>query len=323
MKKLGTIISLLLVAFASLILASCQGGSKKTIAVLKYGAHTSLDEIENGVVEVLNNNLDKDDYSIKTYNCNFDATVIAQTITKIKDDNLAAVVAIATPVAVAAANNFTDVPVIFAAVSDPAAAGVTGSNVTGTSDAMQLKNLVNLALEVKSDTKNFGYIYTATESNSVSNKNKLETIMAEKKLSLNTKSINNASELTEAFNALKDQGVEALVVSDDNNVASGMETLSNLCAQNNIGMYCAADSEVKDGAMMGYSISYSALAKYTGEQVVSIVKDGKKVSDVAVKYFDQASDLSLYYNSDFLAKSTLYNTLVTSEIRARGTDLKA
>ncbi len=323
MKKLGTIISLLLVAFASLILASCQGGSKKTIAILKYGAHTSLDEIENGVVEVLNENLDKDEYKIKTYNCNFDSTVISQTITSIKDDKLAAVVAIATPVAVAAANNFTDVPVIFAAVSDPTAAGVTGSNVTGTSDAMQLQSLVDLALEVKSDTKKFGYIYTSTEANSVSNKNKLDSIMASKSLSITSKAINNATELTDAFNALKDSGIEALIVSDDNNVASGMETLSNLCATNNIGMYCAADSEVKDGGMMGYSISYSALAKYTGEQVVSIVKDGKKVSDVPVKYFDQQSDLSLYYNSGFLAKSSVYNNLVTSEIRAKGTDLKA
>ncbi len=331
MKRIGTIISLVLVALVTFVLASCgnkDGGdvyadpNAKTIAVLKYGTHTSLDEIETGVVSTLKSNLSSD-YKIITYNCNFDSATIDQTLTKIKDDDLAAIVAIATPVALAAVNRFSDVPVIFAAVSDPEGADVVGKNVTGTSDAMQLNKLIDLAREVKSDTNKFGYIYTTTEANSVSNAKTLNNLSKSMNFELTTKTINNTSELVETFNAIKDSGIEALLVSDDNSVAAGMDTLSNLCATNNIAMYCAADSEVKDGGMMGYSVSYTALAKKTGEQVVEIVKDKKKVSDVPVKFFNEESDLNLYYNSNFFAKCAKYDALVTQEIRARGTDLKA
>lgn len=331
MKKIGTIISLVLVALVTLLFTSCKTEKEsdvyadpnaRTIAVLKYGTHTSLDEIESGVVSTLKANLSSD-YKIDTYNCNFDSATIDQTLTKIKDDDLAAIVTIATPVALAAVNTFSDVPVIFAAVSDPEGADVVGNNVTGTSDAMQLNKLIDLAREVKSDTKKFGYIYTSTEANSVTNAKTLNDLSKSMNFELTTKTINNTSELTETFNAIKDSGIEALIVSDDNNVAAGMDTLSDLCAKNDIAMYCAADSEVKDGGMMGYSVSYTALAKKTGEMVVEIVKDKKKVSDVAVKYFNEESDLNLYYNSNFFAKCAKYDQLVTTEIRAKGTDLKA
>ena len=329
MKKIKALFGFGLALCATAALASCgddKGGEvyadkdARTIAVLKYGTHTSLDEIEDGVVSTLESGL-SNDYKIKTYDCNFDSTLIAQTLTKIKDDDLAAIVAIATPVAVQAANNFTDVPVVFAAVSDPQSAGVLDSNVTGTSDAMQLNKLIDLAREVDSDANDFGYIYTSTESNSVANAKTLKSLASSMNFNLTTKTINGTAEITETFNAIKDKGIDALIVSDDNNVAAGMDTLSSLCASNDIAMYCAADSEVKDGGMMGYSVSYSALATYTGEQVLQIVRDRKAVSDVEVKYFNDEADLNLYYNSGFFAKCSKYDQLVTANIRARGTDL--
>lgn len=273
----------------------------RDIAIVKLGTHTSLNEIEDNIKNTLSSNFTG--YNLKTYDCNFQTEIITQTLQGLDKNNLACIVCIATPTAVMASNMFDDIPVVFSAVSDPEGSGVSGNNVTGTSDYMQLDKLVELALDVDSSTKRIGYIYTSTEANSLSNKTKLESICKEKNLSLNAKSINNASEITETFNSMKDS-VDAFIVSDDNNVASGMDTFSSLCAKNNIPMYCAADSEVKDGGMMGYSISYANLGIFTANQVVEIVKNKKAVSEVEVKYFDNASDLTLYYNSGFLTSAT-------------------
>ena len=329
-KVIGSIIGFVAVLLVVLLVVTSCGevsGNKvyskegnKTVAVIKYGTHTSLDEIEDGIV----NEIKKSDSSlvIKTYDCNFDSALINQTLTAIKDLDLACVVAIATPVAVAAANVFSDIPVVFAAVSDPVSAGVVGNNVTGTSDAMQLESLIDLAYEVNKDNQTFGYIYTETEANSNSNLVKLQALSKSKGFTLKTKAISGTADITESINSLADLKIDSLIVTDDNNVAAGMDVLSDICAKKNIGMYCAADSEVRDGGMIGYSISYKKLAEYTGKQVIEIVIDKKAVSDVAVKYFNEPSDLNLYYNSNFLNKSAKYLELVNETIKAKGTDLK-
>ncbi len=325
MKKIFTLFILLVL---TLTLTSCTTKTvnkvyakegTKTVAILKYGTHTSLDEIEEGIVNEIKKN--SSDLVIKTYDCNFDSAIINQTLTAIKDLDLACIVAIATPVAVAACNTFTDIPVVFAAVSDPVSANVVGANVTGTSDQMQLDLLIDLAQKVDSNAKTFGYIYTETEANSNANLVTLKELAKSKNFTLKTKTITQTYEITDNLNSLIDQGIDSLIVTDDNNVAAGMDILSDICARNNIGVYCAADSEVRDGGMMGYSISYSKLAEYTGQQVLEIVKNRKAVSEVPVKYFNQQSDLNLYYNSDFLKKSSKYNTLVNETIKSKGTDL--
>lgn len=327
MRKFLLLVVLMLLSFG---LVSCTTKTEakvyakegaKTVAVLKYGTHTSLDEIEEGIVNEIRKN--SSDLVIKTYDCNFDSAIINQTLTAIKDLDLACIVAIATPVAIAAVNAFTDVPVVFAAVSDPVGSNVVGANVTGTSDAMQLDLLVDLAFEVDSNAKTFGYIYTETEANSNANLVTLKELAKSKNFTLKTKTITQTYEITDNLNSLIDSGIDSLIVTDDNNVAAGMDILSDICARNNIGVYCAADSEVRDGGMMGYSISYIQLAKYTGQQVIDIVVNRKAVSDVKVKYFNEPSDLNLYYNSDFLSKSSKYNTLVNETIKAKGTDLSA
>ena len=329
MKSIKKLALSILVVLGLIIFVSCTNNNSKskvgvrdntkTIAILKYGTHTSLDEIEEGIIKKINSELIG--YTIKKYDCNFDSAIISQTITAIKDLDLACVVGIATPVAVALANNFSDIPVVFAAVSDPFGAGIIGDNVTGTSDAMQLESLINLEKEVNKEAKNFGFIYTQTEANSNSNLIKLQDLSKTMNFNLQVKSINQTFEITENLNSLIDSGIDSLIVTDDNNVASGMDIISDICSKKNIGVYCAADSEVKDGGMIGYSISYSKLAEYTATQVLEIVKDKKAVSDVKIKYFDEASDLKLYYNSNFLAKSSKYNSLITDTIKKKGIDL--
>ena len=77
-----------------------------------------------------------------------------------------AIVAIATPAAQGAATAVagTDIPVIFSAVTDPAAAGLVENleapegNITGTSDAIPVEKIFELAAELTPDAESFGLI---------------------------------------------------------------------------------------------------------------------------------------------------------------------
>lgn len=307
----------------SLSLVAC-GEDEDIIAIVKFGTHTSLDEIEDAIEAEIKDKLPN--FKIKNYDCNFSADIITTNITAIKSNkNVKVCVAIATPVAAVAKSMLTDIPVVFAAVSDPVAAGIVENmaapegNITGTSDAIDIARLVDLAKEVNPNTKTLGYIYTASEANSVSNLEKLITYAETNGYTLKTKQISNAAEITEVSNALLTgpSKIDALIVTDDNNVASAMSVLALKCAEAKVPCYCAADSEIKDGGFMGYSVSYTALGTKTGNMVVEII-NGKAIEEIPVSIFE-ASELNLFYNSSFVEYSGIS---IPANLLEKAKDLK-
>lgn len=321
MKKLfKALLAVIMVISCMVTLVACSSSKEKKVAIVKLGTHTSLDEIETTVEKRIKEKLGE--IEIKKYDCNFDASLITQTMSALKDEsNLTAVVAIATPVAQVAQSMLKKTPIIFAAVSDPVGAEVLKNadapeaNVTGVSDAVDVEKLIDLSLTVKPDTKTLGYIYTAGEANSLSNLAKIKAYAATKNLTVKEKAISNQAEIKEIANALLPT-IDGLLVTDDNNVASGMVALSKQCKDAGVRMYCAADSEVKDGGMMGYSISYVKLGEFVGDMVADVA-NGKKIKNIPVKFF-QSSDLSLFYNSTFTQGTSIE---IPAAVLANATDL--
>ena len=82
-------------------------------------------------------------------------------------------VGIATPTAQACAQVIKDIPIVFAAVTDPVGAGLVqsldhpGGNITGTSDMSPIDRQLELILEVLPKVKTIGVIYNSGEVNSV------------------------------------------------------------------------------------------------------------------------------------------------------------
>ena len=61
----------------------------------------------------------------------------------------------------------TGIPVVYAAISDPAEAGVEGfSNVTGTSDALNTEFILDMMLAANPDVQAVGLLYSNSEPNS-------------------------------------------------------------------------------------------------------------------------------------------------------------
>ncbi len=87
-------------------------------------------------------------------NCNADANVMNQIIANFETDKVDLMVGVATPVAMAmqSATEESQIPVVFAAVSDPVGTGLVssldapGKNVTGSSDYLDTEAIFNLIL---------------------------------------------------------------------------------------------------------------------------------------------------------------------------------
>lgn len=149
-----------------LVLPLCAQGSKEApsgekvykIGISKLLPHPALDAAEKGMMDYLATTDLKVTYDQQ--NANGDVGTAASIAQKFKSDKDDIVVGIATPSAQALANVFSETPVVFSAVTDPASAGLTATNVCGVSDANPVESQIKLLVDV-TGCKTIGNVYAS------------------------------------------------------------------------------------------------------------------------------------------------------------------
>ena len=149
-----------------------------TIGIAQFAEHGSLDNCREGFLEGLKEEgiVEGENLTVLYDNAQTDtgtASTIADNYVSKKVDMICA---IATPCAMSAYNSAmnTEIPVVYTAISDPVAAqladddGNSVGNITGTSDALPVKEQLEMIRELMPDAKKIGIIYTTSETNSVS-----------------------------------------------------------------------------------------------------------------------------------------------------------
>ena len=280
MKKfiaIVTVISLMACFFAGCGSQSSFDGVYD-IAIVQQLDHSSLDEIRTNIESELAVIAQEKGVTIKckTFNGQNDASVLNQIGAQVVSDGYDAIIPIATLAAqcmVTAADGY-DIPIIFAACSDPAAAGLTGmETVTGTSDALNTPFIIDMMLEVNPDISCVGLLYSNSEVNS-------ETPIAEAKAYLDSKGIsylektgNTADEVISAANALVGR-CDAVFTPTDNVVMNVAAAVAEILNTNGIPHYTGADSFVFQGAFATCGVSYSELGAYTAHMAMDALLDG-------------------------------------------------
>lgn len=208
------------------------------------------------------------------------------------------IVAIATPTALAAAKYSKDIPIVFSAVSDPVGAGLLKNpvkpdhNITGTSDEIQVDQILKMALKINPKLKKLGFIYNSSEANSVSNLAKAKKFCKEHNIELVEGSGANISDIQSAASVLANS-CDAIFAPNDNTVASSMSALVETANKKKVPVYTGADSMVSDGGFATIGIDYTDLGKETAKMVDKILK-GEKVESIPVKVFK--NHLNIYVN---------------------------
>lgn len=277
----------------------------KKIGVIQLVEHKSLDIIYNSFKDELKNlgYIDGENVKITFQNAQGDMSNITSIVQGFEGDKQDVVVGIATPVAQGAMSLTKSTPVVFSAVTDPIGAGIlTDMNapdkgMTGTSDAVQIDKIMDLALQISPDVKKVGFIYNPGEDNSVTNLGLLENYVKEKNLELETVSISTSADLQTAAATLFEK-VDMIFVSNDNTVAEAMPILTSEAIKAKKPIYVGADSMVMDGGLATVGIDYTDLGKETAKMVDEIIK-GKSVEEIPVKVFKD--DLFIYVNTDTAA----------------------
>lgn len=264
------------------LLAGCgaapkNDGSKK-VAIVQQLDHSSLDEIRLAVEAELDRQAKETGVSVSytEFNGRNDTTLLNQIGAQVVSDGYDLIIPIATTAAqcMVTAAEGKDIPIVYAAISDPASAGLTGlSNVTGTSDALNTTFLLDMMLAVQPEVKTVGLLYSKSEINS-------EMPIAEAKAYLDSKGIaclekngNTADEIIAAANDLVGR-VDAVFTPTDNVVMASEAAISEVLNNAGIPHYTGADSFVQSGAFTTCGVNYTELGTYTAAMAMDILAGG-------------------------------------------------
>ena len=280
------------------------------VAIVQQLDHASLDEIRAAIEAELT----AASIEFEVFNGQNDATVLNQIGAQVVSDNFDAIVPIATLAAqcmVTAADGY-NIPIIYAACSDPESAGLTGMDtVTGTSDALNTRFIIDMMLAADPDITCVGLLYSNSEINS-------ETPIAEAKAYLDELGIeylektgNAADEVVTAANALVGR-CDAVFTPTDNVVMNVAGAVAEILNNAGIPHYTGADSFVSAGAFATCGVNYTELGTYTGKMAVDILNGG------AVPEFHIMDGGIIAYNSESATKlgldasvfETMANTVV-------------
>ena len=240
MKKLNRILSLSAAAALALSLTACSGGPSGTadtpaggssntpaagetykVAVIKQMDHASLDEIANAITARLDAIAEENGITIEyeVTSGQGDQTVLRQLSDQAIADGVDAIIPIATTAAQVAAVSAEEskTPVIFAAISYPETVELTGMDyVTGTSDALDTNQILDMMFTQNPDIGSVGLLYSLSEPNS-------EVPIADAKAYLDAKGVayteataNTNDEVIAAASSLIADGVDAVFTPTDN-----------------------------------------------------------------------------------------------------------
>lgn len=303
MKNIKIKIAAILLAVITVImtLGACSDDSSKKlkVGICNYVDDASLNQIVDNIKTRLAE-IGKEkgvEFDIAYDNCNADSNLMNQIIANFIADDVDLMVGVATPVAMAmqSAAEDTDIPVVFAAVSDPVSAGLVkslenpGANITGTSDYLDTKSVLNLIFAADPDAKKIGLLYDVGQDSSATPIAKAKEELGNRGVEVIERTGTTVDEISLAAQALVSDGVDAVFTPTDNTVMKAELSIYEIFANAGIPHYTGADSFALNGAFLGYGVDYVKLGSETADMIAQILVDKKPAGELAVKTFDNGT----------------------------------
>ena len=238
------------------------------IAVVKQMDHASLDEIalDQGI-----------SISYEVHSGQGDQSVLTQIGTQAISDGVDAIIPVATLAAqvMATCAEETKTPVVFAAISDPESADMTGIDyVTGTSDALNTAFIMDMMLAQNPNVQKVGLLYSLSEDNSTKPIAEAKEYLDGKGIAYVEKTANTNDEVITAASTLISEGVDAVFTPTDNVIMAAELAIYEDLAEAGIPHYTGADSFVRNGAFATCGVNYTELGHETADLAYRALTEG-------------------------------------------------
>ncbi|MGM9549568.1 MAG: ABC transporter substrate-binding protein [Faecousia sp.] len=286
------------------------------VAIVQQLDHSSLDEIRTATIAQLQALAQEQGIkiNIQEFNGQNDATMLNQIGAQVVGDGVDLIIPIATLAAqcMVTAAEGTDIPIVYAAISDPESAGLTGlDRVTGTSDALNTAFILDMMLAVNPDIKTVGLLYSNSEANSAMPIAEAKAYLQGKQIDIVEKTGNTSGEIVEAAASMVGR-VDAVFTPTDNVVMAAEVTVAEKLNEAGIPHYTGADSFVTAGAFATCGVNYTELGTYTANMAMDILLGGETpafhVMDGGIITVNTETAAAL--NLDYSVFAAMANTVV-------------
>lgn len=273
-------------------------GAAYKVGIVQFVDDASLNQIESAIEKELDAKAAQlgvtFNYRDYTYNGQADSTTLNQIASELIASKVDVIVPIATPAAMIMQNATEDnqIPVVFSAVSDPEGSGLVasndapGSNITGTSDALNTEAVMDLIFAANPGIAKLGLLYSKSEDASKAPVEAAKAYCAAKGVEVVEKTGTTNDEVSLAADALIADGAEAVFTPTDNTVMTAELAIYEKFIEAGVPHYGGADSFALNGAFLGYGVNYEELGTATADMVVEILVNGANPASTAVVMLD-------------------------------------
>ena len=298
MKKL--LATLIAIVMCLSLCVSATAEETYNVGICQLVQHPALDAATQGFIDTLKAKLG-DKVNIDVQNASGDSATCITIINSFISADTDLIMANATAALQAAQAGTEEIPILGTSITDYASAldidgwtGVTGTNISGTSDLAPLAEQAAMLKELFPDAKEVGLLYCSAEPNSVY---QVEVITKE----LTALGYNCTNYAFADSNDVSSVTMNACAASDviyiptDNTAASCTEAIRNVVEPEGVPVIAGEEGICSGCGVATLSISYYDLGVATGEMAYEVLVNGADVSTMPVQF---APNFDKKYNAE-------------------------
>ena len=295
-----------------------KSGKTYTIGICQLVQHEALDAATDGFKKALKDKLG-DKVKFDEQNAAGDAPTCSTICTSFVTNNYDLILGNATAALQAAVSATDSIPVLGTSVTDYGTAldisdwnGVTGKNVSGTTDLAPLDQQAKCIKELFPDAKNIGIIYCSSEPNSIYQSTTITKYLEDEGYKVKEYTFADSNDVASVTKSACDAS-DAIYIPTDNTAASCTEAINNVAAPAKTPIFAGEEGIAKGCGVATLSISYYDLGYETGEMAYDILVNGADITKMEVKtapkftkeyIADRADDLKVTVPDDYEKLST-------------------
>ena len=296
-KLLATLIAMML---SLSLCVPAMAEETYNVGICQLVQHPALDAATQGFMDTLTAKLG-DKVTFDLQNASGDSATCITIVNGFISADVDLIMANATAALQAAQAGTEEIPILGTSITDYASAldidgwtGVTGTNISGTSDLAPLAEQAAMLKELFPEAKDVGLLYCSAEANSVY---QVEVITKE----LTALGYNCTNYAFADSNDVASVAMNACAASDvlyiptDNTAASCTEAIRNVVEPEGVPVIAGEEGICSGCGVATLSISYYDLGCSTGEMAYEILVNGADVSTMEIQF---APNVTKKYNTE-------------------------
>ena len=270
------------------------------VGICQLVQHPALDAATQGFKDVLTEKLGEN-VVFEEQNASGDPATCSLICNQFVSDEVDLIMANATASLQAAASATNSIPILGTSVTDYGVAlgiegwtGVSGTNISGTSDLAPLDGQAEMIKELFPDAKTVGLLYCSGEPNSLFQADSIEKLLTDMGYTVERFTFADSNDVS-AVTANACSGADVIYIPTDNTAASCTEAINNVALSAGIPIVCGEEGIAAGCGVATLSISYYDLGRATGERAYDVLVNGADISSMEVRF---APAFTKEYNAD-------------------------